>query len=214
MLVLIWYCSLGCSLSVRQWVERPEVSRSWSPSVQQCLPSPRYRAGTDGTNRVSQQALHLKQSNSTDLKPQPQNGSRDVRRFQLNDFVIETFSTLVFIITGHRRKHAIIRPISDKRTSSWGGGGSWQGRVWCWYNQHYNNLRQTGGNGWWVVRGPPCIVIMMVDDTHPPLPPTTQQLELNLSFIANDSFEELSLSQECLGNCSEQVEDEAPYYYQ
>ena len=59
--------------------------------------------------------------------------------------------------------------------------------------------------------GPPCIVIMMVDDTLPPLPPTTQQLELNLSFIANG---EPSLSQDCLGNCTEQVEDEAPYYYQ
>ena len=58
--------------------------------------------------------------------------------------------------------------------------------------------------------GPPCIVIMMVDDTLPPLPPTTQQLELNLSFIANG---ESSLSEDCLGNCTEQVEDEAPYYY-
>ena len=55
---------------------------------------------------------------------------------------------------------------------------------------------------------------MMVDDTHPPLPPTTQQLQLNLSFITNDSLGELSLSQECPGNCTEQVEDEAPYYYQ
>ena len=61
--------------------------------------------------------------------------------------------------------------------------------------------------------GPPCIVIMMVDDTLPPLPPTTQQ-QLNLSFITNDSLGELSLSKECLGNCTEQVEDEAPYYYQ
>ena len=80
--------------------------------------------------------------------------------------------------------------------------------------QSYNNLRQTDGNGCWVVRGPPFIVIMMVDDAKPPLPPTTQQQELNLSFIANDSLGEPSLSEECLGNCSEQVEDEAPYYYQ
>ena len=54
---------------------------------------------------------------------------------------------------------------------------------------------------------------MMVDDTLPPLPPTTQQ-QLNLSFIANDSLGEPSLSEECLANCTEQVEDEAPYYYQ
>ena len=55
---------------------------------------------------------------------------------------------------------------------------------------------------------------MMVDDAKPPLPPTTQQLELNLSFIANDSLGEPSLSEECLGNCTGEVEDEAPYYYQ
>ena len=54
---------------------------------------------------------------------------------------------------------------------------------------------------------------MMVDDTLPPLPPTTQQHN-NLPFIANDSFGELLLSEECLANCTEQVEDEAPYYYQ
>ena len=81
--------------------------------------------------------------------------------------------------------------------------------------QYYNNLRQTDGNGCWVVRGPPCIVIMMADDTSPPLlPPTTQPLELNLSFIASDSLGEPSLSEECLANCTEQLEDEAPYYYQ
>ena len=54
MVVLIGYCSLAHTVSsvspTHREVERTEVSRSWSPSVQQCLPSPRYPSRLDGTN--------------------------------------------------------------------------------------------------------------------------------------------------------------------
>ena len=92
-----------------QRVERPELPGSWAPSVQQCLPSPRYPSRLDGTNTGQ------RESDTTRITNKPR---------QVTELLLLGWNKIS--LAGREN-------ISDKGPPVkrlWWRGGCW----YCWYN--------------------------------------------------------------------------------